>query len=174
MAAILINPGEPGDIHSIQLMTRTRWAIPNEQRRRRAPAAMQAARTMQLAFVESGRAELRALDSSYNCVGLVFANRRTEVDVKHVERILIEDEYVLRQSPDHGRVGDVAVYRDVERNICHVGMVAEAHPDFLGGPTKLRILSQWGRDGEYLHDADAVPSVYGRLTEIWTYRYGVD
>ena len=172
MAPVIINPGGAGDRRAIVLMTRTRREIPNEQSLRRPPASMNAA----LGFVRNqfseAMVELRALDSLYNCVGLVFAGRRTSVEPEHVEAMLLDDGYEKRPSIELARVGDVAVYR-AGGELTHVGLVAEARVDLAGGgATRVRILSQWGFDGEYLHDADAVPPVYGRLAEVWTYRYG--
>ncbi len=168
----IIGAGGPGDREAIKLMTRTRREILNEQRKRRSPESMQAAlATVVRKRFDETQVECRALDSVYNCVGLVFANRRTCVDPEHVEVMLQDDGYERRSTIHQSAIGDIAVYRE-KCEITHVGLVAEVRIDLGGGPTRLRVLSQWGLDGEYLHDADAVPSQYGRLAEVWTYRYG--
>ena len=174
MRGLIINPGGRDDTSALPLVTRTQKHIPNERCPRRTPASMAAALALWRGqFPDRQRVELRALDSTYNCVGLVFANRRTAIDASQVEMILREDEYARRTSVDHGREGDVAIYQAIDTAaISHVGLVARAEVSLAGEPTRFRILSQWGFDGEYLHDADAVPSVYGRLAEVWTYRYG--
>lgn len=174
MTGLIIHPGGKQISSALALATRTNKHIPNERCPRRPPPSMNAAYEIwRRQFPDRQRVELRALDSTYNCVGLVFANRRAAIDAAEVEMILREDEYTRRASVDHGREGDVAVYRSVDTGaVTHVGFVARAEVSLMGEPTRLRILSQWGFDGEYLHDADAVPSVYGRLAEIWTYRYG--
>ena len=174
MSLLIINPGGADDAAALPLYTRTRTWIPNEQARPFPPERMAAALDRVRKDFDATRVELRALDGSYNCVGLVFANRRTRIEPEHVGMILREDGYMRHASVDLGREGDVAVYRDrVTNEVTHVVFVAQVSPNLLGGSTRLRVLSQWGRDGEYLHDADAVPSKYGRLAEVWTYRYGV-
>jgi hypothetical protein len=172
LSPIIINPGGEGDVLSIPLVTRRLTRIPNERRPRAAPLRMRSALEIIRKQFPPERVELRALDASYNCVGLVFAGRRTCIEPEHVEMILEQDDDERRTSLDRAAPGDIAVYRDEGREVCHVGIVATVHPDLSGGPTRIRILSQWGSDGEYLHDADAVPHWLGRLTEVWTYRYG--
>jgi len=103
-------------------------------------------------------------------MGLVFASRRTAIDISLIQRILTEDEY--RQIGPEGKVfpGDVAIYRKQEsRKITHVGVVLKIKSNLLGSPN-ITILSKWGKEGEYIHPADHVPERYGELTEFWTDR----
>ena len=158
---------------SIELTTRKGCRIDNAPGDYRDPLSMRAAHDIHRNAFPDGRILLRALDYHYNCVGMVFANRRTAIDSADVERILVEDEYEQCANLHVAARGDVAIYRR-DGEVCHVGLVIEATPDLGGGgPTKIRVLSKWGRDGEYEHDVDDVPPLYGRLAEVWTCRRGM-
>ena len=152
----------------LALSTRKRHQVPNEQRSPRPPARMQAARSIVLSAHPSARA--RSLSSLYNCVGMVFASRRTWVEPEHLPMILADDEY--RQVNNRGELqpGDVVVYRDDQDEISHVGIVAEVRPDLEEATWVVVVLSQWGADGEYFHIDDDVNPRLGRPTEYWTDR----
>jgi hypothetical protein len=114
--------------------------------------------------------KVRSLDSTYNCVGLVFASRRTAVDPDQFPRIFTDDKYVKLRTEADAALGDIAVYRDWSGAITHVGVVIDIHMDVSAAVPRFRVLSQWGRDGEYLHDGEDVPVWLGRLTEVWSER----
>ena len=152
----------------LAVSTRKRRQIPNEQRSPRPPVRMQAAKDMVLNAHSSAHA--RSLSSLYNCVGMVFASRRTCVEPEHLPMILEDDEY--QQVNDRGELqpGDVVVYRDNQDEISHVGIVAEVKPNLEEATWEVVVLSQWGADGEYFHlDNDVNPRL-GRPTEYWTDR----
>ena len=114
--------------------------------------------------------QVRSLSSVYNCMGMVFASRRTWVEPEHLRMILAEDGY--RQLPDERdlQLGDVVVYKDDSGEISHVGIIARREIDLLGQPPQLFVLSQWGQDGEYFHRADDVNPRLGKPAEYWTDR----
>ena len=116
--------------------------------------------------------KLRSAGSDYNCMGLVFACRRTVIDVENLPWILKDDGY----KPIEPRAvvpGDLLVY-DWEGAPTHVGIVWEHEPLPEDATWKTRILSQWGRDGEYFHAASDVPDVLGKPHQFWTERVTVD
>lgn len=88
----------------------------------------------------------------YNCHGLTFASRRTQVDGSTdmpISRILEEDGYT--RIPDReSRVGDVVIYRDTSGIIQHSGIVV-GHGDFKVP----RIWSKWGKACEMVHPLGA-------------------
>ncbi len=154
----------------IQLSTRKNTPIPNERRRQKAPAVMQAAEKIVLGAHSSAR--VRSLSSMYNCMGMVFASRRTWIDPEHLEAILEDDEYERVNNENEIEPGDVIVYRDDNDEVSHVGIVARVLTGLSldEAPVRLCVLSQWGADGEYFHLADDVNPRLGRPVEYWTDR----
>ena len=152
----------------LPLSTKKGTKIPNEQRGQRPPAAMQAAENI----MRNGRPSVRtrSLRSGYNCMGMIFASRRTCIDPDKLRMILEEDDY--RQIGEEGNVecGDVVVYKGNSGSVTHVGIVVEARPDLFSGIWKITVLSQWGGDGEYLHLIDEVHPSLGEPSEFWTDR----
>ena len=76
MAGFIIGQGGESDQQRISLATSKNRNIPNSRRPERAPEAMLAAREM---WLKDNR-ELRSMSATYNCIGMVFANRRTWID----------------------------------------------------------------------------------------------
>lgn len=153
----------------IPLATRKGRTIPNERRMERHPSAMQAARNIVLQSHPSARP--RSLTAVYNCMGMVFANRRTCVEPEYLQTILEDDEY--HRLPGRGQVElrDVVVYRDDQGIVGHVGLVARVIPNLRqGGTSEIVVLSQWGADGEYFHSVNDVSPYLGAPTEYWSDR----
>ncbi len=168
----IIEPGSEKDKCSIKLETMKRRWIPNEQRKRRSPESMLAAKEMLLQSHPEW--ELRSLSSAYNCMGMVFASRRTWVEPDHFEMIVEDDGYVQRAQIAEAKPGDIAVYRSKkEANVIHVGVVIFIKPQLGSGDTDLIVLSQFGADGEYLHKAGDLPEGFlisgsQPKIEVWT------
>jgi hypothetical protein len=154
-----------GQLH---LHTKGMRQIPNERRPERHPDSMQAARE----FVESNHptAKLRSMSSSYNCMGMVFASRRTWIEPDHIQMIKDDDEYQIVTSQNEVVKGDVVVYRNASKDVTHVGLVADIEPELRNGTYKTTVLSQWGHDGEYFHRIDDVNPLLGTPSEYWTDR----
>lgn len=161
--------GTKTDSHSIPLVTRKGTRIDNEQRRPQAPASMKAAIAIHTA--NHPTLKLRSLSSEYNCVGLVFASRRTFVDIKELSMILREDGFRIVEQQEV-QPGDVLVYKDGAGDIVHIAIVLkhDANPKTASWVTK--VLSQWGADGEYIHTAEDVAHLLGRPLEFWSERRG--
>ena len=110
------------------------------------------------------RATVRALappSSRYNCYGLVFASRRTNVNIPPAEEFDIRD--LLRRDgfapvPDEPAPGDIAVYVGPGGDVMHAGFVTRwcatdsLHEEF--------VWSKWGGAGEFEHPPRAMPEVY--------------
>ena len=129
---------------------------------------MEAARDLVLGKHPS--ASVRSLNSVYNCVGMVFASRRTWVEPEHVPMILADDGYrpINRNELE---CGDVVVYRREDlAEISHVGIVANVKVKPKDASLEVMVLSQWGQDGEYFHLDDDVNPMLGTPTEYWTDR----
>ena len=153
---------------SLSLATRKGNQIPNEQQPQASSREMQNAQSDILD--RHPRAHARSLSSIYNCMGMVFASRRTWIEPENLEMILIEDEY--RQVNDLAQLerGDVVVYRDSQGDVSHVGIVAEPGLYTPDGKRQVLILSQWGQAGEYVHLVDDVSPWLGTPVEYWTDR----
>ena len=162
---VVLRAGEPGDRNYLPLATRKGTLIKNERRAEAPPDQILAA--IRLWREERPLARLRSATRGYDCMGLVFASRRTSVATDQFSMILREDEYRLVREPDQPDVGDVVVYERRNR-VEHVGLVAEV----IKGPfsVTINVVSKWGQDPEYVHPIDHVPSWYGQATSFWTDR----
>ena len=152
----------------LELATRKGRHIPNKLQSARAPESLLAAQSNVLGAHSSARG--RSLSNVYNCMGMVFASRRTWIEPEHLETILEDDEYQPVPNEGELRPGDVVVYRDHEDYISHVGIVAEVRPNIREATREIFVLSQWGQDGEYFHLAEDVNPLLGRPAEYWTDR----
>ena len=152
----------------IPLATRKGNQIPNEQQLLLSKQELEDAR----AFVLENRRQVRvrSLSNIYNCMGMVFASRRTWIHPNYLEMILEEDEYRLLSDVEELERGDIAVYRDGEGKVSHVGIVAEAGLYAANGQRQVMVLSQWGQAGEFFHSAEDVNPWLGTLSEYWTDR----
>lgn len=106
----------------------------------------------------------------YNCHGLVFASRRTNIDSPgfpvNIDELLHRDGYHRVDMP---RVGDIIVYRH-RTEVEHTGFVVRLEP--VGpGQTVLQepivfVWSMWGSLGEFEHRAHVSP-YHGSTLEYW-------
>lgn len=121
-------------------------------------------------LLRKGKTGLRIRSVSahlYDCVGMVFANRRAWIDIEHIDTILRSDDY-QPVSVDNLIVGDVVVYTLDEKRV-HVGLVTSALPS-MGSVTNIRVLSKWGKHGEVEHRLEDVPHYLGKPSEYWSER----
>jgi hypothetical protein len=154
----IIGEGGLSDKATIALSTSKNRRIPNQRMPERSPQSMYAAKQLHA----KGSRQLRSLCSTYNCVGMVFANRRTFIEPEEIPMILQDDEYAEVVRTDDLMPGDVVLYRDPKTDdIKHVGVVLAAEVMFE--TKRIRVLSQFGRDGEYIHDLDDLPDFYGNM-----------
>jgi hypothetical protein len=119
-------------------------------------------------------AQLRSITATYNCVGLIVACRRVWVNPEHLVKILKDDGYRLLQRAEDTESGDVVVYHDPEDEPCLVAFVVAKNLAVAGeNRDLLTVLSKWGADGEYLHEATKLPLLLRRPAQAWTDRRSV-
>ena len=112
--------------------------------------------------------KIRSVSSHlYDCVGMVFCNRRAWIDIYHVYDILREDGYT-RIPIEQVVVGDIVVYTRFN-NPQHVGLTTQVHPN-LGQIPLFRVLSKWGSLGEIEHNLEDVPEMFGVPDSYWSER----
>jgi hypothetical protein len=165
----LANEGGESDSNAVLLGTRKTRHIPNEKRPEWEPEQLKEA--LQKCQTIRPDAELRSVSATYNCVGMIFATRRTWVDPDHVYRFLEDDEYrQIDRSEIH--IGDIVVYkmRPDSSEVTHVGVIVGRVDNFVQGTVSFKVLSKWGVWAEFIHDPDYVLAEYGSLTEYWTDR----
>ncbi len=165
---ILLDPGSEQDERSIPLGTRKGTFIRNLRRDEWSPDELQAA--IDNCQGTNPNARLRSATSRYNCVGMVFASRRTWVEPDYIEQILEEDEYKLLPGMfSKAEVGDVVIYREADE-IRHVGIIIEKRENPAKAMVSIKILSKWGPWAEYIHDPEDVLPSFGKPVEVWTDR----
>lgn len=102
---------------------------------------------------------------------MVFAFRRAWVEPTHVVHMLNDDEY---REVDRNEVlpGDlIAYYSDSSRTeLSHIGIIVAKERRIEFGNWYIRVLSQWGADGEYLHGETDVPGCFGDVRAYWSER----
>ncbi len=109
-------------------------------------------------------------------MGMVFANRRTCIEPEHFSMIASDDGYRQVQRQAEAVPGDVVAYRGGKSGqVEHVGLIVEVDLKVADASVSIRVLSQFGADGEYFHQADDVPLQLGTgagvlKLEIWTDR----
>ena len=159
-----------------QVFTRSGWQIPlpNPLLLQEEKRTIDLVRIRTNALVEemskNGKSNLRIRSVSnhqYNCVSMIFDNRRTWININQIYEILEHDGY-YKTSKSKLHVADVVVYTlDTEPK--HVGLVTHIYPS-LGQIDNIRVLSKWGPDGEVEHNLDDVPVWCGRPTYFYSER----
>jgi len=154
-----------GGVNSIALQTMDGWDVPNVTWMIPAPGQLALTRQSHGLLLNSAT-RLSDDSGSYNCFGLVFAARRTNVNVPtapaSIDEILRRDRYARVRS---AQVGDVIAYRDLSEEIEHVGIVVAVDPLLPGGKPLVRVWSMWGGLGEFLHEERVCP--YDGRVEYW-------
>ena len=163
---VLIGAGRPGDRNYLPLATRRGTSIRNEQRMEQAPEALRAA--VEIWQRERPAAQLRSITAVYDCMGLVFACRRTCVELSELNMVLRDDEYRRLSEPEEVEIGDIVIYYN-EHGVTHVGIVVDVGRH-LTTARSITIMSKWGSNGEYIHPVNHVPEAYGQHVEYWTER----
>jgi hypothetical protein len=164
----IIGEGSERDVRSIPLSTRDGSHIANVRRLEDPPEVRRkAAEDLRR---EHENARLRSSSSTYNCVGLVFAARRTWVGNDSLTTILERDGFSQVSGDQNLRVGDIVIYENSQGEMTHVGQVVDIEVSLIDGSGKVTVLSKWGAYGEYLHDLIDVPGQYGNVRRFWTER----
>ena len=166
--ALIINQGSERDPRALPLFTRAGNFIANERnpplRRERMLEALELHRR------DHPDAMVRSLVSTHNCMGLLFASRRTLVDMEQWDLIQADDGYRKLDESEAPMPGDVVLYRDRHHRPSHVAQIIRVDLDIARAEHHVEVVSQWGRDGEYIHKIADVPFLLGAPAEIWTER----
>jgi len=95
----------------------------------------------------------------YNCHGLVFASRRTNIPPVGMAKVVDIDDLLQRDdcAPVSGppQVGDIAVYRSSRGTVEHTGYVCRL--ETMGTASIVFVWSMWGGLGEFEHRVDQSP-----------------
>jgi hypothetical protein len=164
---LIIGRGEEQDPTALRLSTRQGNHIPNERRLEQPPEVLKAA--VAIHSQEHPDARLRSITAVYNCMGLIFASRRTWIDTTSLMMILQADGYKRVSELSELQPGDVVVYRNHDE-VSYVAVVLAMKPEIVTASWKITVISKWGGDGEYIHDIKDVPPLYGQPVEFWTDR----
>jgi hypothetical protein len=167
----IIGLGTPIDPKSLELQTRAKRHINNAMQPEKALSQMREA----IRLIKDSYPQVQPVAASaiYNCYGMVFAARRTAiVDEEDVDAILRDDGYRdLPWDPSRWLVGDVVLYRDEQRVLKHVGMIAKLTPNPRCATIDVDVLSTWGQMGEYIHPIDVVSPLLGRPCQVVSQRF---
>lgn len=139
----------------IRLETSKRTGIENNQDRQLSHLDVNWARDLPKKFRNAK--QRTGGSAAYNCHGLTFAARRTNIiSWSELQKILSDDRYV--EIPlNEVLPGDVVIYLH-EGDANHSGIVLDYEP----GRTVLQVVcSKWGCAGEFIHGLRDSPSVYG-------------
>jgi hypothetical protein len=152
--AIIIDAYDPPKDQTIRIDTRTGTAIPNVQDPVLPPDKLDVAAAVRDKYVRGSTLLLNGPSGFYNCAGLVFASRRSQIiEMSLIWSILEQDAYRKVENEREVAIGDVAVYSQDTR--CeHVGLVVASPELPLGVP---RILSKFGWAIEAVHFAHEGP-----------------
>lgn len=152
----------------IPLATRKGTAIPNT------PGGLAPAGRVQEfedTCAAKGLTKRKRACGGYNCFGLVFAHRRTEItEARLIDTILHEDGYHIIEQ-QYAMPDDVALYRSSDGLPAHVARILRVtHLPQLS----IRVVSKWGaHGGETLHPLEELlyaSSLDVKSIEIWTDR----
>jgi hypothetical protein len=159
-----VNPN-PG--RSLDLQAYDGWPVPNSIDADPSPGAVWLARRGMDAFYKP-IAILGPPTGRYNCHGLVFASRRTNIPPAGLPNacpiidLLLRDLY--HRAVGAPQTGDIAVYRDDTGEIIHTGFIVRV--ESIGSQDMPIVLSKWGCLEECEHRLAAFP--HGKCrNEFW-------
>lgn len=166
----ILTPGDSELLPGIKLQTKKGKPINNNQRLEMPPARRPAVKRN--IENETRKAILRSLTQTYNCLGLVFASRRTCVHERELGKILSDDGYRRLGSANDLQPGDLVIYRNPDTGeFKHIGIVIAHGPIMHGSDIDITwVLSQFNVDGEWIHPIDDVPTFSGQPVEYLTER----
>lgn len=159
---LVIGEGSVHDKQRIPLATRKGRDIPNVQRWEMNPQIIKESEEQwKMLQPDAGLRALHSRSNTYNCMGLVFASRRTCIDTDLLEMIAKDDEYEPVDEKDT-MMGDLVLYCDEGGKVAHIGIIVQKVPDVRTATFRFTVLSKWGFGGEYIHPLESVPAILGR------------
>lgn len=167
MTGHIINPGGTEDKRSLKLETKKRNHIPNEIPPPQSPQSIQS-------FIDTHskahpNALLRSRATAYSCVGMIFAARRTWIDIDHLHLILVDDEYRQLRRFDDAQEGDIVVYYN-DSILTHVAVIIKIDINYYNANRTFTVISKWGMTCEWIHEMNDTPELLGNPNEVWTDR----
>lgn len=135
------------------------WSIPNATGSPPSAGLVRFAQEGAKAAIASAN-PLTAPTGRYNCHGLVFANRRTNVPAPginvDIQRLADRDQLIQVDQP---QVGDVVLYLGERGKVDHSGLVTciKKGPD---DRDVVFVWSMWGGLGEFEHRVNVIPPHY--------------
>ena len=88
-----------------------------------------------------------------------------------LNRVLREDEFRPVTQKAQLKPGDLVTYKvRLDGEVRHIGVVMSTTPNPEAAEVDVTVLSQWGYDGEYIHDEENVPVLFGQIREYFTER----
>jgi hypothetical protein len=166
---ILLDPTGVPEHRKIVLQTRLGNAIDNLQPWHYAPFEWKQLNVSLRKYEALGAVQVNGVCPIYNCHGLTFGSRRTQVDwtPATINMILKEDDF--EEVPDRDvRVGNVVIYYGDDGKPEHSGIVVGKQREF----DVPLIWSKWGKGQEVVHPLGAcewggMPTRFYRIKE-WT------
>src|SRR5438128_1550551 len=107
MSGQIVNRGGPEDRNSIPLVTTKRNFIRNERPPAWAKERIEASTNIWKSKIPE--AIFRSY-GEYNCAGLIFASRRTWIELAELELIFRDDGYFQLAGPQEAKIGDLILY----------------------------------------------------------------
>lgn len=168
----ILEEGGQTDRNAIPLYTRGKHYIANTRKLEAHPDIMK--EKVRFAQSISPDVKLRSATQVYNCMGMVFASRRTCVDIDRLDLIITDDRYLETRDLSQVKIGDVVVYGvkqpESGETPAHVGIIVDKTPNIAQAGWNVTVMSQWGQDGEYIHPMEAVPPLFGSVIKYLTDR----
>lgn len=139
----------------IELQTREGWDIPNSQSTDFSMEDERHDANLRQKYSRTGAVEFRTgIIPIYNCHGLTFGSRRTQIGEGYVIRRILSDDKYVRIKHQEVLSGDVVIYVGEDGDIEHSAVVLEKPDQQLKIP---RVLSKWGTGAEASHWANQCP-----------------
>jgi hypothetical protein len=140
---------------SLALETRKRQHVANQHNTSQViPGEILAATDLRTRYITSTHRPTPVC-YTYNCHGLTFAGRRTQITSSvEVRKILDDDDYQIIQQ-NAVLPGDIVIYISQESEIEHSGIVVFFDQQLIGGA--IRVLSKWGGAHEVIHSLMECP-----------------
>lgn len=152
----------PSVSRSIVVQTFDGWDVPNARDADPSLERVKLAKRSHRFAIASSQPQLAPPTGRYNCHGLVFASRRTNIppagqpQAADPIELLKRDGFGRVSSP--AQVGDVAVYRNAKGEVEHTGFVSRVDRVAPMSPQPVVFVwSMWGGLGEFEHRVNACP-----------------
>ena len=145
---LISTPGEKTEVREFVAMTDRNRPIRVYRMTENGSKPIDAEQTISGNFIDSAIQRAPA-NTAANCHGWVFLDTQFLIPGEAVQQILDDNDYEVTFEPI---AGDVIIYRDLDREIVHSGLVRGV----LNDGTVI-IESKWGIEGTFLHAPEGTP-----------------